>query len=142
MMCGRYIHMVISWLRDISKAAAFHSYRHLQSLLRLIQHCRSVINGKERDFRERSNLALSSQPVINQGRPTPSVTLAIPLLEAPPQSQGCQPGTTPLSASLIPSYMPRPNIYNPAGVATPGCITLIPIVPGPQISRYDRHVTM
>jgi hypothetical protein len=166
-MYGRYAHMFISWLRHIFKTAAFHSYRHLQSLLRLIQHYRSVINGREWDFRERPSLALSSQPVINQGGPTPpSVTLAVPLLEAPPHSQGGQPGTSlqpqsptrgelngspngkacnaqsPLSTPLIPGYMPKPNIYTPAGVATPGCITLIPIVPGPQISRYDRHVTM
>jgi hypothetical protein len=167
MFHGRYTHMFISWLRHIFKTATFHSYRHLQSLLRLIQHYRSVINGREWDFRERPSLALSSQPVIDQGRPTPpSVTLAVPLLEAPPHSQGGQPGTSlqpqsptrgepngspnriacnaqsPLSTPFIPVHMPKPNIYIPAGVATPGRITLIPIVPGPQISRYDRHVAM
>lgn len=159
--------MFISWLRHISKTAAFHSYRLLQSLLRLIQHYRSVINGREWDFRERPSLALSSQPVIDQGKPTPpSVTLAVPLLEAPPHSQGGQPGTSlqpqpptrgelngspngvacnalsPLSTPFIPVHMPKPNIYTPAGVATLGRITLIPIVPGPQISRYDRHVAI
>ncbi|KAG1732077.1 hypothetical protein EDB19DRAFT_1912261 [Suillus lakei] len=165
-MHRRYIRMFISWVRHILKTAAFHSYRRVLSvLLRLIQHCQYVINGEEGDFRERPALALSSQPVINQDRPTPPVTLAVPLLEAPPQSQGCQSGMSlqsptgselnerpnivsynaqspcKSSASLIPSSMPRPNIYNPAGVTTPGhIITLIPIVPGPQVRRYDRHV--
>ncbi|KAG1762766.1 hypothetical protein EDD22DRAFT_889980 [Suillus occidentalis] len=167
-MChGRYTHMFISWLRHIFKTAAFYSYRHLQSLLRLIQHYRSIINGREWDFRERPSLALSSQPVIDQGRPTPpSVTLAVPLLEAPPHSQGGQPRTSlqpqsptsgdlngspngiaynaqsPLFTPFIPVHMPKPNIYIPAGVTTPGRITLIPIVPGPQINRYDRHVAI
>ncbi|KAG1776247.1 hypothetical protein EV702DRAFT_1230424 [Suillus placidus] len=113
----------------------------------------------------------------------PSVTLAVPLLEASLQSQGCQPGTslqsptggelnaTPnsvayntqspgnSSAPLILS-MPKPNVCNPVGVPIPQppqppqppptpppvapghAITLVPIVPGPQVSRYDRHVTV
>ncbi|KAG2343325.1 hypothetical protein BDR05DRAFT_312054 [Suillus weaverae] len=145
MSYGRYIHLFMSWLRHIFKTAAFHSYRRLLFvLLRLIQHCQSVVNGQERDLREPPGSALSSQPVINQERPTPSVTLAVPLFEEPPQSQPAS-GTSlqPPSAPLIPSSMPRPNIYSPPGVAMPGhMITLIPIVPGPQVSRYDRHVTI
>ncbi|KAG2028223.1 hypothetical protein BDR03DRAFT_1020088 [Suillus americanus] len=180
-MHGRYIRMFISWLRHIVKTAAFHSYRSLLSvLLRLIRHSQSVFNEKEGDFRQRPSLALSSQPVIDQDKPTPSVTLAVPLLKAPLQSQGCQPGTilqSPTggelnarpnsvayntqspgnsSAPLILS-MPKPNVCNPVGVpilspsppppppppVAPGHdITLVPIVPGPQVSRYDRHVTV
>ncbi|KAG1861743.1 hypothetical protein DFJ58DRAFT_245660 [Suillus subalutaceus] len=145
-MHGRYIRMFISWLRHIFKTVVFHSYRSLFSALsRLIKHCQSAFNGK--------------------GEPTPSVTLAVPLPETPLQSQGCQPGTSlqsqthgelnqsansvaysaqspsKSSAPLIPSSMPRPNIYNPSGVATPvQLITLIPIVPGKQVKRYERHV--
>ncbi|KAG1847628.1 hypothetical protein F4604DRAFT_1935869 [Suillus subluteus] len=88
------IHMFISWLRLIIKTTAFRSYRSLLSiLLRLMRHCQSVVNGKEGDFRERSGLALSSQPVANQPEPTPPVSLAVPLLEAPLQTRGSQPGT-------------------------------------------------
>ncbi|KAG1839795.1 hypothetical protein F4604DRAFT_1691067 [Suillus subluteus] len=176
-MHRRYIRMFISWLRHIFKTAAFHSYSNLLSvLLRLIRHCQSAFDEKERFFRERPSLALSSQPV---DRPTPSVTLAVPLLEAPLQSQGCQPvleaplqsqGCQPgmslqsqthdelhqransvaynaqslskSSAPLIPSSMPRPNTYDPSGAAIMPVhmITLIPIVPGKQVKRYERHV--
>ncbi|KAG2145855.1 hypothetical protein DEU56DRAFT_853593 [Suillus clintonianus] len=174
-MHGRYIRIFISWLGHFVKTAAFQSYRSLLSvLLRLIRHYQTVFNGRERDFRERPGLALSSlnQPVTNQDRPTPSATLAVPLLEAPLQSQGSQPGTSlqfstrselnerpinvaynaqsPLTSSAppVPMSMPEPNIYNPMSVATPPHpaapvhITLTPIVPGPQVRRYDRHVTV
>ncbi|KAG1879054.1 hypothetical protein F4604DRAFT_1923207 [Suillus subluteus] len=162
-MHGRHIRMFISWLRHIFKTAAFHLYRNLLSvLLRLIKHCQSAFNGKDEFCQERPGLALSSQPV---DRPTPSVTLAVPLLEAPLQSQGCRPGTniqsqthgelnqransvaynaqSPCKSSvpLIPSSIPRPNIYNPSAVAMPVHLTtLIPIVPGKQVKRYERHV--
>ncbi|KAG1749217.1 hypothetical protein EDB19DRAFT_179217 [Suillus lakei] len=118
-MHRRYIRMLISWLRHIVKTAAFHSYKTLLSvLLRLIQHCQSVFNERERDFRERPGLALSSQAVTNPNKLAPPVTLAVPLLEASSQIQGCQP-------------------------ATPGhVITLIPIVPGSEVKRYDRNVTV
>lgn len=156
----QYIRVFVSWLRRVFKTAASYSYRSfLAVVLRLIRHCQSAFKRKEGFFQERPGLALSSQPV---GKPT-SATLAVPpLLEAPLQSQWCQPGTSlqspthgepnqrsnsvaqsprKSSAPLIPISMPRPNIYNPPGVATPGhLITLIPIVPGPQVRRYDRHV--
>ncbi|KAG1737408.1 hypothetical protein EDB19DRAFT_956041 [Suillus lakei] len=99
---GKYIHTLVCWLRHIIKAAAFRSYRSLLSvLLQLFRHCQSVANGKQEDFRERPNgVALSSsQPLTNQPDPAPPVTLslAVPLLEAPLQdlhSLGSEPGTT------------------------------------------------
>ncbi|KAG2135052.1 hypothetical protein BD769DRAFT_449254 [Suillus cothurnatus] len=159
-MHRRYARMFISWLRHIFKTAISHSYRRLFSvLLRLTKHCQSAFDGKEEFFRERRGLlALSSLPV---GGPTPeSVTLAVPLLKDPLQSQGCQPSTSlqthselnqsvayttqspsKSSASLIPGSMPRPSIYNPSGVAMPVYMTtLIPIIPGKQVKRYERHV--
>ncbi|KAG2060583.1 hypothetical protein BDR06DRAFT_1017044 [Suillus hirtellus] len=166
---GRYTQMFISWLKRILKTAAFHSYKSLlYVLLRLIRHSRSVFNRKEGDFQQRSGLASSSQPVINQDK-TPSMTLAVPLLKVPPQSQGCQPGmslqlptggelnvrpnnvaynTQSLGMSAVPLIisMPEPSVCNLVGVGTPPpaapghVITLVPIVPGPQVRRYDRHV--
>jgi hypothetical protein len=176
-MHGRYICVFISWLRHIVKTAAFHSYRSLRSLLsvllRLIRHSQSVFNGKKADFQQRSSLALSSQPVVNQNKSTSSVTLAVPLLEAPLKSQEHQPGTrlqaptggelnarpnsvayniqSPgMSSAPLVLSMPQPHICNPAGVPTPPPppaapghdITLVPIVPGSQVNRYERHVTM
>ncbi|KAG2139272.1 hypothetical protein DEU56DRAFT_800495 [Suillus clintonianus] len=92
---GKYIRMFISWLRHIVKTITLRSYKNLLSvILRLIQHCQSVVNGKEGNFREAPGLALSSQPAANQSEPTPPVSLAVPLLEAPLQSlhsQGSQP---------------------------------------------------
>lgn len=163
-----YIRMLISWLRVIIKTTAFRSYRSLLSiLLRLIRHCQSVVNGKEGP-----GLALSSQPVANQPEPTPSVSLAVPLLEAPLQTQEFQPGMnlhmpipepyevpnisvtahdtqSPGSSAvpLPPIPMPEPSI--PVTVAmsppptTPGQIVdifLTPIVPEPQVKRYERHI--
>ncbi|KAG2038646.1 hypothetical protein BDR03DRAFT_895142 [Suillus americanus] len=164
---GRYIRLFISWFRHIVKTAAYHSYRSILSvLLRLIPHLQSVFNGKERDSQQRpgAGLALSSQPVI---KPTPLVTLAVPLLEAHLQSQVCQPGTSiqsPTGGQLNPNsvaydtqspgkpsaplilYMPVPNVCNPVGVPTPPppaapghVITLVCIVPG-EVNRYERHV--
>ncbi|KAG2053024.1 hypothetical protein BDR06DRAFT_956884 [Suillus hirtellus] len=162
------IRMLISWLRVIIKTTAFRSYRSLLSiLLRLIRHCQSVVNGKEGP-----GLALSSQPVANQPELTPSVSLAVPLLEAPLQTQGFQPGMKlhmPIpepyevtninvtahdtqapgssAAPLPPIPMPEPSI--PVTVAmspppvTPGQIVdifLTPIVPEPQVRRYERHI--
>lgn len=121
--------MFISWLKRILKTAAFHSCKSLlYVLLRLIRHSRSVFNRKEGDFQQRFGLAMSSQPVINQDK-TPSVTLAVPLFK-PPQILS----------------MPEPSICNLVGVGTPlpaapgHVTTLVPIVPGPQVRRYDRHI--
>ncbi|KAG1834271.1 hypothetical protein EV424DRAFT_761645 [Suillus variegatus] len=165
---GRYIRMFISWLKRILKTAAFHSYKSLlYVLLRLIRHSRSVFNRKEGDFQQRFGLALSSQPVISQDK-TPSVTLAVPLFK-PPQSQGRQPGMslqlptggelnvrpnnvaynaqfTGISAAPLIISMPEPSVCNLVGVGTPlpaapgHVTTLVPIVPGPQVRRYDRHI--
>lgn len=80
--------MFTSWFRLIIKTTALRSYKSLFSvLLRLIRQCQSVVNGKERDFQEGSSLALSSQPVANQSEQTPPVSLAVPILDAPPQTQ-------------------------------------------------------
>lgn len=162
--------MFTSWFRLIIKTAAFRSYRSLLSvILRLIRHCQSVVNGKEGDFQEGPGLALSSQPVANQPEPTPPVSLAVPLLEAPPQTQpgtnvqmptpepyegmninvsvhGTRsPGNPAAPFTLI--SMPEPSI--PAAIVTspppttPGQtfnIFLTPIVPESQIKRYERHV--
>ncbi|KAG1765949.1 hypothetical protein EDD22DRAFT_879493 [Suillus occidentalis] len=44
--------------------------------------------------------------------------------------------------------MPEPQVCNPVGAPTPlppaarHDITLVPIVPGPQVNRYERHVTI
>lgn len=135
--------MFSSWFRLIIKTTAFRSYRSLLSvLLRLIRHCQSVVNGKEGDFQEGSGLALSSQPVANQSEPTPPVSLAVPILDAPPQTQpgtnvqmptpepyGGQninlnvssydtrsPGNPGPTAPFTPISMPRPSI--PVAVAT------------------------
>lgn len=94
---GKYCRMFISWLRHIVKTATIRSYRSLLFvLLQLVRHFKSIVNGKEEDFREwPGNLALSSQPGTDQpdSKPAP-VSLAVPLLEAPPQSsrnQGSRP---------------------------------------------------
>ncbi|KAG1898112.1 uncharacterized protein F5891DRAFT_1044521 [Suillus fuscotomentosus] len=167
-MHARYIRMFISWLRRVLKTAVFRSYKSLlYVLLRLIRHSRSVFNRKEGDFQQRFGLALSSQPVINQDK-TPSVTLAVPLFK-PPQSQGYQPGmslqlptggelnarpnnvahnaqSTEMSAAPLILSTPEPSVCNLVGVgiplpAAPGHVTtLVPIVPGPQVRRYDRHI--
>ncbi|KAG1737402.1 hypothetical protein EDB19DRAFT_955204 [Suillus lakei] len=155
-----HIRMFISWLRLIIKTTAFRSYRSLLSvLLRLMRHCQSVVDGKEGDFRERPGLALSSQPATNQPESTLPVSLAVPLLEAPLQIQGSQPGTNvqmPIPEpydtqspqnSAAPVSMPEPNIPvvmamppPPAAPAQTFVINLTPIVPEPQVRRYDRHV--
>ncbi|KAG2121819.1 hypothetical protein BD769DRAFT_1641370 [Suillus cothurnatus] len=164
------IRMFISWLRPIIKTTAFRSYKRLLSiLLRVIRHCRSLVNEKEGDFRERPTLALSSQPVANQPEPS----LAVPLLEAPIQARGSHTGTNvqvPIpepreetnisvsaydtqspqnpASSSTPISMPVPSI--PMVIATPPPpptkpgntvdIILTPIVPEPQVKRYDRDV--
>ncbi|KAG2368659.1 hypothetical protein BDR07DRAFT_1390523 [Suillus spraguei] len=150
------IRMFISWLRLIIKITAFRLHRSLLSiLLRLIQHCKSVVKGKEGNFREWPSLALSSQPVANQPEPAPPATsLAMPLLEAPEANvQMPVPGpyggaNVNVSAYHVPSIsMPEPNI--PADNTMPPPLTvqlqtfdiiLTPIVPEPQVRRYERHV--
>lgn len=94
---GKYCRMFISWLRHIVKTATIRSYRSLLFvLLQLVRHFKSIVNGKEEDFREwPGNLALSSLPGTDQldSKAAP-VSLAVPLLEAPPQSsrnQGSRP---------------------------------------------------
>jgi hypothetical protein len=165
--------MFISWLRLIIKTTAFQPCRSLLSiLLRLIRHCQSVVNGKVEDFRKQPSLASSSQPVVRQHETAPPASLAVPLLEAPLQNQGCQPVTNvqmpipepyeganinvsaydtqspqnPTAPSAAIS-MPEPSIpvavAMPPPPATPGQsvdIFLTPIVPEPQVRRYERHV--
>ncbi|KAG2358330.1 hypothetical protein BDR07DRAFT_1337834 [Suillus spraguei] len=143
-MHGRYIRMFISWLKHIVETAAFYSYRSVSVLLRLIHHFQSVFNAKEGDFQKRSGSASSSQPVVDQDKLTPSVTLAVPLVKALPQSQGSQTGTS-LQSSTGGELNAIPNnvAHNPTPLppAAPGpVITLVPIVPEKQVRRYDRDV--
>lgn len=151
---------------------SYRSLRSLFSvLLRLIRHSQFVFNEKEGDFQQPSGLALSSQPTINQDKSALPATLAVPLLDEHLKSQGHQPGTSLLpptggelnarpnsvayniqppgmsSAPLL--SMPQPHVCNPVGAPTPlppaaprHDITLVPIVPGPQVNRYERHVTI
>ncbi|KAG1815233.1 uncharacterized protein BJ212DRAFT_1481756 [Suillus subaureus] len=161
-----YIRMFISWLRLIIKRTAFRSYRRLLSiLLRVIRHCQSVVNGKEGNFRERPSLALSSQPVANQPEPTPSVSLAVPLRVSQPGTNVQMSISEPYEGTNInvsaydtqsprnptapstPISMPEPSI--PVVVAMPPSPTapgqtlnifLTPIVPEPQVRRYERRV--
>lgn len=136
--------MFISWLKHIVETAAFYSYRSVSVLLRLIQHFQSIFNEKEGDFKKRSGPALSSQPVIDQDKLTPSVTLAVPLLKAPPQSQGYQTGTSlQLSSGGELNAIPNNVAHNPTPLppVAPGpVVTLVPIVPETQVRRYDRDV--
>ncbi|KAG1718325.1 hypothetical protein EDB19DRAFT_938738 [Suillus lakei] len=171
---GKYSRMFISWLRRIIQTTAFRLYRSILSvLLRLIRHCQSIVNGKEEDFRERpGSLSLSSQPATNQPEPAPPVTfsLAVPLLEAPLQSQGSQPGTNvqnlhpglhgrsndaafdadfPPNSSvpLMPSPAPELSISEvdvatPPPLAAPDQIVDITLTPivPDQVNRYRRNV--
>lgn len=149
----------ISLLKHIIKTAAFRSYRSVISvLLQLIRHYQSVINGKEEAFRGwPGGLASSSQPATNQHHSAPPISLAMPLLEAPLQSIHTQvfqlrtdvhnlqittPGLHgwPNNAALntaSPPHFPPPLIPEQASV-----ITLIPIVPDPQVAQYERNVFM
>ncbi|KAG2338460.1 hypothetical protein BDR05DRAFT_969157 [Suillus weaverae] len=127
-----YIRAVISWLRLTVKTTAFRSYRILLSvLLRMIRHCQFVVNGKERSYR---GLALSSQPVTNQledGLTAPvtlAVTLAVPQLPEAPVTN---------------IQFPTPKLNQGPNGATSGQsfdIILTPIIPEPQVSRYERNV--
>ncbi|KAG1719828.1 hypothetical protein EDB19DRAFT_1860582 [Suillus lakei] len=167
-MRGRYIRMFISWLRIFIKTAAFRSYRSLLSVcLRLIRHYEYI---EEEGFRERPGLAFSSQPVANQPEPTTHVSLAVPLREAPIRTQGHQPnvqmpipelheGTNMIDSAdntrsprnsavpLIPICMPESSISVVIAMPLPSTapvqtfdVILTPIVPEPQVRRYDRHV--
>jgi hypothetical protein len=84
----------ISWLRFIIRAAASRPYTSvLSNLLRLIRRWwQAAISRTDRLYRERDLLALSSRPT-EQDTLTTSVTLAVPLLQAPLYNNGCQPGT-------------------------------------------------
>ncbi|KAG2034509.1 hypothetical protein BDR03DRAFT_900965 [Suillus americanus] len=117
-----YIRMFISWLRLTLKTAAFRSYRIILSvLLRMIRHCQY---GKERS----QCLALSSQPVTNQDRSTAPVTLAVPRLPETPVTN---------------IQFPTPELNQGPNRAASGQffdIILTPIVPEPQVSRYERNV--
>ncbi|KAJ8584358.1 hypothetical protein M405DRAFT_468041 [Rhizopogon salebrosus TDB-379] len=166
-MPKRYIRMFISWLSLVFKKITFRSYKTFLDALRLFQHC-ELSGGKERAFRERG-LALSSQPT-DPDKLSASMTLAVPLLEAPPQSEGLQPvsslqlpmpgptdeglnampsSTDPpenLVASSIPTSMPEPSIPadmppQPAAPESYFDVTLIPIIPM-QIKRYERKISI
>jgi hypothetical protein len=160
--------MFFSWLRHIVRITAFRFYRYL---LPLIRYCQSVLNGRKEDFQERSGgLALSSQPVTEQPKTTPpvSLTLAVPLLEAPIHDQGSPLGKnvnvqmpTPefrgwsndaafdadfpshSFGPFMPSSIPGPSISvvvtTPLAPAVPDQIFLTPIVPQ-QVNRYGRNV--
>ncbi|KAG1737409.1 hypothetical protein EDB19DRAFT_1829514 [Suillus lakei] len=171
---GKYVPTLISWLRHIVKTAVFRSYRSLLSvLLRLIRYFQSVVNGKEEDFRKRpSGLTSSSQPATNQPDPAPPVTLslAVPLLEAPPQSLSkleSQPGTNvqnfhpgldggsndsafntdfPPNSSMPWMSSPAPELgISEVGVATSSTLPKdsdITLTPivPDQVNRYGRNV--
>jgi hypothetical protein len=166
-MPKRYIRMFISWLSLVFKKITFRSYKTFLAVLRLFRHCELRSGGKERAFRERG-LALSSQPT-DPDKLSALMTLAVPLLEAPPQSEGPQPVSSPqlpmpgptdeglnampssadppenLFASSIPTSMPEPSILadmplQPAA-PEPYFVTLIPIIPM-QIKRYERKISM
>ncbi|KAG0696391.1 hypothetical protein DFH29DRAFT_1082912 [Suillus ampliporus] len=151
------------------ETATFRSYSSLVSvLLQLIRHCQSVVTGKERDLRERG-LALSSQPANQDAAsvtlavpllkaPLPSkgyqagttIQAQVPTPELHEGSDAIAYNTqSPRNSSALLIPMPEPSIYNPVGVATalpPAAsaqcfdITLTPIVPEPQVSRYERNV--
>lgn len=150
---GHHIRMFISWLRLSVRLTVSRSYSSIFTfLLRLIRHCQVFLGGKERTFREPA-LAFSSHPA-NQEKKTHK-TLAVPLLKAPPQSEGSsslasnnQSLPTP-SVPSTPSYitMPEPRIHATVALTTPPHpaalgqffdITLTPIIPG-QIKRYERN---
>ncbi|KAG2048579.1 hypothetical protein BDR06DRAFT_757383 [Suillus hirtellus] len=146
-----YIRTFISWLRLVIRTIAFRSYTSILSILRRVfQHCQSIIDGKERIFRD-SGLAWSSQPAaVNQEKYT-SVTLAVPLFElSPRQSDGWNGVASDIQSPLDSRApwiisMPEPStttsiaiISHPvAPVQSFDSITLIPATPG-QIKRYDR----
>ncbi|OJA21311.1 hypothetical protein AZE42_03882 [Rhizopogon vesiculosus] len=143
-MQGGCIRMFISWLNLILRKTIFRSYKTLLAVLRLFRRCQVVSNGKERDFRDRGLVALSSQPTeLNTSK---IVTLAVQSEDTEPVDEGsnvttfsAQPSQN-LIASLI--SMPVPHNYPPLPQpATPGrsAIRLIPIIPA-EIQRYDRDV--
>ncbi|KAG2353922.1 hypothetical protein BDR07DRAFT_1382676 [Suillus spraguei] len=119
-----------------------------------------LVNGKEEDFRAWHGLASSSQPVANQPEPAPPASLAVPLHEAPIQTQGCQAETnvgmpipepheetdinvtaydaqSPWNSSA--SFMPPISVPEPVQSQSFD-ILLTLIVPEPQVRRYERHV--
>ncbi|OAX33708.1 hypothetical protein K503DRAFT_775307 [Rhizopogon vinicolor AM-OR11-026] len=143
-MSGGCIRMFISWLNLIFRKTTFRSYKILLAVLRLFRYCQVLSNGKDRAFRERDLVAMSSQPAELTTPAT--VTLAV-------QSEGAEPvnewsNVTTFSAqapqNLIASSisMPLPCTYPaPPQPATPGQldIDLTPIIPE-EIKRYDRNI--
>ncbi|KAG1899518.1 uncharacterized protein F5891DRAFT_1189661 [Suillus fuscotomentosus] len=133
----------IFWLRYMVKTAAFRSYRGLfHVFLRLIRYCQSIVNGKEEDFRQwPGGLALSSQLGTNQPdfQPAPPVSLAVPLLEAPPHSllsRGSQPQTDIQNLQVLTPGISELIITTPDQMFD---ITLIPITPL-EVNRHGRNV--
>jgi hypothetical protein len=170
-MPGRHIQTSISWLRVVVRMTAVRSYTNiLSALLRLIRYCYIVIGGpgKERACQDRG-LALSSQ-ANESDKLTNSVTLAVPILQAPLDSEGSQlemdvhPPTLALHqgshAVAFNNQVPQ-NSYSPSiPISSSGSkhsiyttlpqypvpgqsldISLMPITPR-QIGRYDRDVKM
>lgn len=159
-MPGRHIWTFISWLRVILKTTSVRSI--LSVLLRLIRYCYVVIGrpGKERACRERG-LALSSQ-ADEPAKLTASLTLAVPILQAPLYSEECQLGTEvhPLDEMSHAATFRNQVLQNSPLTPSPGSelsavyyptlpersvlgqsldTTLMPITPR-QIGRYDRNV--
>ncbi|KAG1775716.1 hypothetical protein EV702DRAFT_1199206 [Suillus placidus] len=150
---GYHIRMFISCLRLSVRTTIFRSYSGLLNfLLQLIRHCQAFVGGKERAFRE-PGLAFSSHPA-DQEKKTHR-TLAVPLLKAPPQSEGpnhLASNNQSLSIPSVPSTssyitMPEPSIHPTVAVTTPPHpaapgqlfdIALTPIIPG-RIKRYERN---
>jgi hypothetical protein len=164
-MPGRHIRTFISWLRVVFKTTAVRSYTDILSALsRLIRYCYVVASGpgKARACRERG-LALSSQ-ADKPAKLTASVTLAVPILQAPLHSAGCQLGmdVRPLDegshSAAFTNQAPQ-NSCSPLTLSSgseydiyatlaerpvPGQsldTTLMPITPR-QIGRYDKNVKM
>ena len=145
-MQGGCIRMFISWLNLILRKAIFRSYKTLLAVLRLFRRCQVVSNGKERDFRDRGLVALSSQPTELTTPAT--VTLAVQSEGAEPVNEWSNVKTFSAQApqNLIASSisMPLPCTYPaPPQPATPGQldIDLTPIIPE-EIKRYDRNIFM
>ncbi|KIK45677.1 hypothetical protein CY34DRAFT_801301 [Suillus luteus UH-Slu-Lm8-n1] len=138
---GYHIRMFISWLKLSVRATVFRSYSSLLAfLLRLIRHCQVFLGRKERVFRE-PGLAFCSHPADQEKKA--HLTLAVPLLNPPPQSlepivlaSNNQSIPAP-SVPSTPGYIPTPKPH-PAASGQLFDITLTPIIPE-QIKRYDRN---
>jgi hypothetical protein len=145
-MPGRCIRMFISWLNLILKKTIFRSYKTLLAVLRLFRRCQVVSNGKERAFRDRGLVALSSQPT--ELTPSKTMTLAVQSEDTEPIDEGSNATTFSAQPSqnltTPPISMPVPcNYPPPPQPVTPGQsdIYLTPIIPA-EIQRYDRNVPM